>query len=306
MESMAFSYMNQFENIIFISDKISDYYRLLSEEVLEGGKNSFRYNFILSNIKTFENIEKELLNSIFSDSSVLYLFKEFVKRSKCERLKVKLYSDFDILEKIYDSAINEKYDSLLEKNLVTIERDEFKKQEFDEHKNKVFLPCIFNLVEKKRYIKILEYYIKMSNDKEEKKYLISELYTTISHCEALEDWFFGEGNNIDCILVDCDEVVSMNLDLSKESYLNLKNNHFINLTDDFINFIMDENIDQNIIKTLYETNLLSMIMSMDAKTLSSSYRIFRDEVENSKIDKNKVDFVDNTFSKSLLLSKKIG
>ncbi len=305
MESKSFEYMNKFENVIYVSNQISALYTLIAEEEINYGRNKGNYSILLSNIRTLENIEKNLMEPILNDSSILYYFKDFVERSKCERLKYKLYSDYDILEKIYDSTINEKYDDLVEKKLINITRDEFKKDELNQHKNKVFLTCIFNLIEKKKYVKILDYYINNARDGKSKKMLVSELYTTISCCKSLEDWFFGDEDNIDCLLIDCDEVVAINQDLSLESYLNLRNNHFINLIDNFIHSIIEEDINYDEIKTLYETNLISMILSLDAKSLSNSYRIFREGIEINGMEKEKADFIDDTYSKSLLLLRKI-
>ena len=303
--SKSFSYMELFERIIFISNKITEQYTELAIEESNNGRYSKKYELILSNIYSFSNIEKELLERVSKDSSIFFLFKEYVDRSKCQRLKHKIYTDFDLLEKLLNATLNEKYDNLLEKGNITITRHEFLEEEYRKGKTNVLLPCIFNLMEKKKYVKVLENYIATTEDKEKKHYLIHELYTTLSCSEALESWFFGIGDNIDCLLVDVDELNSYGVGLSNESYNNLKRIHFTNLVDKFIQFIMEEDIDNDVIKAIYETNLIAMIMNLDVKSINGSYKIFINESINSDFDKEKVDFIDNAFFKSTVLSKKI-
>lgn len=303
--SKSFLYMELFESIIFISNKITELYNELAIEESNNERYSKKYDLILSNIYSFNNIEKELLKKVISDSSILFLFKEYIDRSKCQRLKNKLYTDFELLEKILNATLNEKYDNMLEEGSISITRPEFLESEYQKSKINVLLPSIFNLMEKKKYIKVLENYISTTEDKEKKHYLIDELYTTLSCSEALESWFFSVGDNIDCLLIDIDELNSYGIGISDEYYDNLKRIHFTSLIDKFIKFIMEEDIDNEGIKTIYETNLIAMIMNLDVKSLNGSYKIFMNEAISSDFDKKKVDFVNDAFFKSTVLSKKI-
>ena len=101
--------------------------------------------------------------------------------------------------------------------------------------------------------------------------------------------------------------MSDSLDIPKENYTNLKNNYYVEVCDNLTHLALESDGLSMDMKIIYELNLLSLLLNMDAKSLNGSYKIFQDELEANpySYDKDSVDFVENIYAKSLLMARKI-
>ncbi len=301
-------YFEQFGKIISYSDNITKLYLKLCDAEYKKGKDSAEYKKLISYIEMAVDYENKLLEKVFEDSSVLSLFKRYMTIEGSKRLLERCNSDYDLAFSIYNSEANDKYDSLIEGNSTFISRDLFLKDEYEFFGKNILKANILYLINLKKYVLLLDEYINNAKNDSVKKFLIYEKNITLSKNRALESWYFNfENNDLQCMLVDSDGIAAEMLDISEESFYNLKINHFYSMCDDLISVILMKSDDPDEVKMLYEISLLASMLNMNVEALNCSYSTFKDEIKSDteEIDEKSIEQVEDIFSKCLKLSKKL-
>ena len=300
---MEISYRKLFDDVINTSNHISVLYSFLTNAELKNGTTSNNYNYIVAKIKELSELEKKKLSFITSDSSILTLFKLFLASSDCERLKIRFSLEYDLLYNSLISSFNEKYDYLIDKYSITTPRETFLSHSYEEHGRDVLLPTVFNLIDKKKLVKIIDLYIAKTDNPEYKMTLIKEKNTILSSNMPLSNWYFSFGNDIDGLLIEIDSVVSSSFGIPIDKYLEAKNDYFSRNCDNLTKKALKDNLEDKDLRILYETVILSSLLSMDAKSAYYCYKSFMTMSENKDINDENINFIDDTYSKCSGLAK---
>ncbi len=301
---MADNYMQLFNSTLRVSDRISSLYRQLGFLEHRIGVDSFEYRQTLDYIKQYELIEKRYLDYFYNDSSVLRIFEELLKSSSCERLKIKLGSEYDYVEKKLISDINEEYDELLEKYAFNASRQTFVDNHYEEKYREALMPCLFKLIEKKKLLLLIDYYIGEAKSDDEKSRLIREKYMILSTNSSLESWYFGYGDDLSCLLVDIDAVSADSFRVPVDKYLEQKNEYFTFACDRITKKALDIDFSIHDVRIVYESFLMAELLNMDLNSLNGSYRVFKNATDGDKYDNTNVEFIDSVYSKYTSLAKR--
>ena len=300
------NYRKKFDKTIYLSNNITGLHMKLSRIEYEKGKDSLEYQKLVSAIKVAKELEKKFLEDIAKYQPILLLFKEYALSKNCKRITEKLKNDSDLVKKVFLARLHERYDELKKENKIDLQKKEFLQKEYAEHGIKLLSTIIFNLISSKTYVELIDDYIEETDDEDIKKSLIYEKNLTLSRDGALEDWYFGFNDNLDALLVESDTLMSSAIDKPLENYQNLKNNYYINTCDNMIRLILEESYKTDDIKLLYELNILSLLLNMDAKGVSDSFTAFQNEIDVNPYDYDgsSIDFIHEIYGKSVSLAKK--
>ena len=296
-----------FDKIIECSNYIESFYQKLADEEFENGIDSELYKILVSKIEYATEEEYKLISDIINSDFCIY-FKDYVIFKRCTRLIDKLNDEYDFTKKIVNINSNMKY--LRDKNFLQryLTQEEYVKNDYEEEGKHIVRHNIFNLIQSKMYIKILDEYI--SNIKENdrlKKTLITEKYETIQKNTALESWYFQTDFNLDALLADSDILVSLELNMLLDEYLRLKNQYFDDVVKNCVDIMLEEPLNDEISKSLYEINLVAALLCMNVPYLAYSYDELEEDMEkNSQMyNKDVTELVEKVYSKCPELEKKL-
>jgi hypothetical protein len=233
------------------------------------------------------------------------IFKELLNSIDCYRLKMKFEYEYDFVEKLFLSNSHERYDSLLEKYAITMPRDQFISNMYEEYGRDVLLPTIFKLLERKKLLILIDLYLKDCKDDNQKIILLNEKYMILARDENLENWYFGYGDDVSCMLVDVDYIVADSFGIPLDYYLVQKNDYFAKDCDEMTKKALGEDLKISNLRVVYESFLMAVLLNMDLKTLNGSYKVFRNASLDGKYDGDNVDFIEGVYSKYLTLVKKL-
>lgn len=304
--SISNEYNEEFDKMISLSNKISSLHINLSRVEYEKGKDSLEYKKLVSAIEMSKELENDYISNITKDTSVLPLFKKYAISKNCKRIIEKFKNEAELAKKELFSKSNERYDELLEQRKINIPREKFLKNDYDNYGIKLLTTIIFNLLSSKTYIELIDDYIEQSDNEDIKKALIYEKNLTLSRNEQLENWYFGFTNDLDALFVESDIIMANTLDKPLENYQNLKNNYYVEICDEMIRYILESPYNTKDIKTLYELNILALLLNMDVQAITNSYKLFQDELEVNpySYEDSAINFVNEIYSKSVPLAKK--
>ena len=299
--------INTFEKIVDCSNYIESFYLKLADEEFENGTKTDTYKYLVDSILFATEEEYKLIENIFNLNYCLQ-FKDYVVMKRCTRLIDKLNDEYDFAKKIVTVNSNEKYlnnQRVLQKYM---NQEEFVKNDYEEEGKHIIRHNLFNLLQSKVYVKTLDLYISNTKDNDRlRKSLINEKYDTIQKNTALESWYFGNDFNIGAMLVDSDFIVSNELNILFEEYLRLKNQYFDDLVKNCVDIMLEEPLKDEIVKKIYEINIITALLCMNISYLSSTYdEIERDIRNNPQLyNKDVVELVEKTFAKCPILEKKL-
>ena len=296
-----------FDKIIECSNYIESFYLKLADEEFENGTKTDLYKELVSSIEYATKEEYRLISEILN-SDFCMSFKDYVVFKRCTRLIDKLNDEYDFTKKIVNINSNMKY--LRDKNFLQryLSQEEYVKNDYEEEGKHIVRHNIFNLIQSKMYVKTLDIYISNIKDNDRlKKTLINEKYDTIQKNTALESWYFQNFFNYNALLVDSDIVISFDLNMLLDEYLRLKNQYFDDVVKNCVDIMLEEPLNDEITKSLYEINLIAALLCMNVPYLAYSY----DELEEDKeknpqmYNKDVTELVEKAYAKCPELEKKL-
>ncbi len=305
-DSIDDEYIVQFDNAINTSNQIDSYYDELKYIEYSEGRNCEEYKKVLNKIKCALDYEKQKLNDIFIDPSVLVLFLKYVKERDCKRLSSKFVNEYNLAELIFYAETNDTYDRIIDYFDVDISRDKYIKNEIIKNGNKVKFKSVYYLMLSKMYIKLIDEYLKDCKDLKMRNYLINMKYKSLETCNELENWYFGFEPSNDALLVESDFLLADSFNMNIDNFEIIKNNHLFSMVKRMIDLALKKSGKSEENKMYYEINILTILLNMEIFTLSDTYLFFQKIMEYSKgkYDENSVNFVDSLFSKCPELIKK--
>ena len=274
MGSKFNNFYEKCEKTIETSNKIESLYEELGDIEFKYGKDSNEYKMLTKIIESTSLTEYNDIKYFLSSPYVDY-FEKYISLSGCERL----------IEKI-DKCFNFQKE----------------KKEDDELNNNRLCRNIFNLIQSKSYINVLDIYINREEDAETKKYLIEEKYNVIQRNAFLESWYFNTSNV--CMLVESDFLTSLEVGIDEKEYVNLKNNYYANIFSRFLDLICSNKTDP-MDEIVYETNLMSVLLCMNNKFTFEKLYELRNDIRLCLIEPETKTFINNIYSNYLKLEKKM-
>ena len=274
MGSKFNNFYEKCEKTIETSNKIESLYEELGNIEFKYGKDSNEYKMLTKIIESTSLTEYNDIKYFLSSPYVDY-FEKYISLSGCERLKEKIDKCFNFQKE---------------------------KKEDDELNNNRLCRNIFNLIQSKSYINVLDIYINREEDAETKKYLIEEKYNVIQRNAFLESWYFNTSNV--CMLVESDFLTSLEVGIDEKEYVNLKNNYYANTFSRFLDLICSNKIDP-MDEIVYETNLMSVLLCMNNKFTFEKLYELRNDIRLCLIEPETKTFINNIYSNYLKLEKKM-
>lgn len=260
------------EKTVETSNKIEDLYQELADIELKYGKDSNEFIMLAKVIESVSLSENNNLNYFLSSPYVDY-YEKYISSIGCDRLVDKINNNIELSKKEDDEFINHKL---------------YKK--------------IFNLIQSKKYVNVLDLYINKEKNKEIKKFLIDEKYDIIQRNSLIEEWYFKSSNLI-CMLVESDFLVSLETEINEKDYVSLKNNYYSSVLSKFLDLIYVDELDY-MDKLIYETNIMSLLLCMNSEYTFKNLCEMKDDIRScfASFDTNK--FVKSMYTKYLKLEKK--
>lgn len=294
------SKLNMFDKIIETSNEIEKLYEELKNAEIEYGEDSNEYIMLSKIIGAASLTELNEMNKILLLSNI-NVFKKYVSLFKCNRLIDKLNYDSELTKKMIIENANTNYEK--EKDLIKnkISKEEYLKEEYEELGRHKLSQNIFNLIQAKSYIKVIDLYIDKEQDPPTKKMLIDKKYDIISKNNSLESWYFNFNYNNDCLLVESDALMSLELGFTQDEYVKLKNNYYMNV----VSNLVDSNSLEN--NKLSEINIIATLLCMNSASIVNSFYEIKDGIKNNYLidDVKTMNFIDNIYSKYPTVEKKL-
>lgn len=305
-DSIDDEYIVQFDNAINTSNQIDKYYEELKNVELNLGTNCEEYKKVLAKIDCALDCEKQKLNDIFIDPSVLVLFLKYVKEKKCKRLLSKFVNEYNLAELIFYADANDTYDKIIDYFDVNISRDKYIKNEISKNGNKIKFKSVYYLMLSKMYLKLVDEYLNNCTDLKMRSFLIDMKNKSLESCNELENWYFGFEQSNDSLLIESDFLLADSFNMQVDNFEIIKNNHLFSMVKKMIELALQKSCESEETKMYYEINILTILLSMEILTLSDTYLYFQKIMEytKGKYDEDAVSFVDSLFSKCPELAKK--
>ena len=278
MRSKFNNFYEKCEKTVETSNKIEELYQELADIEFRYGKCSNEYLMLSKIIQSISSKENNDLKYMISSPYIEY-FERYIQLSGCERLIDKIKISFDVSDK------------LNKKNY-----DDFELANHKKCKN------IFNLIQSKTYIKVLDLYIDKEKNKEVKRLLIDEKYDIIERNNLLESWYFGFDNV--CLLVESDYLSSQEVLMNENDYVKCKNSYYTSVFSRFLDSIYSSDLDA-FDKAIFETNMISLLLCMNNEYTFNNLCEMKDDIRKSIASKATKRFVNNIHSKYLSLEKNL-
>ena len=266
------------DKTIETSKKIESLYQELANIEFSYGRDSNEY-IMLSKIISSTSLSEYNDIKRFIESPYADYFKRYISLSKCDRLIDIINDDYEIVKSILEKS-NEK-------------------TELDHHK---LCKSLFNLIQSKSYIKILDMYIDKEKNSEIKKFLIDEKYDIIERNNSLQNWYFGFDNT--CLLIESDFLSSLEVEVKENEYVKLKNNYYINVFSNFLNLVYSAKLD-NMEKIIYETNIYSLLLSMNNEYTFETLCELKDDIRICLTSSRTKKFIDNIYRSYPSIERKV-
>ena len=289
--------------LIQIANIIDNACKKLSEKEAQYGPNAEQCVAYINMISFATTSEYNLIREIL-EAGLGLEFKDIIIKKDIKRLIEKLNDEFEFTERLLDDESRAEYkkEKPSVKKVLSLERYlRINRNEFGKH---ILRHTVFNIIQSKMYVKVLDEYIKGTDDLEEKQILIEEKYRTIFKNMTLQSWYFDEGFNNDWMLVDCDRVMALELGTPYEEYLRLKNDYYENAIENCIDLLVSDSEDD---KTLLEANFITALLCMNEASLSNSFNIVEDDMVNnpSAYNEDSKKFIEQVYAKRPKIENRI-
>ena len=305
-EDLYYSFYKITMKMIENSNFIEKFYKDLANIELKNEKKSEEYKKLSSFITDISIKEKKIINDVLNSHYSIF-FKDFIFDKKCNRLIDKINNEYEFTRALITKNAEYKYkkDENAIKNYIS--KDAFIKLDYDELGKHIVRHNIFNTIQSKMYIKVLDNYISNIENESLKKRILEEKYGVINRNSTLENWYFDLCLDNDWLLIDSDKIVALELGLVSDDYIKLKNEYFEKVIENCIDIMLEGNVKTNDDKIMLEMNILSALLCMDPCYLSDIYYDIEEDIKSNPelYNKDSIEFIEDAFSNSQIVEKKL-